>query len=66
MTDGKGAAPPTTAPNHQNTNTDKDAGRGQFTSGDGAAEDVQTGLAFIEHLNELGVPLFTAEPGGIT
>ena len=61
---GEGAAPPETAPDHQGTNTHKDAGRSQSTRGDGAGEDVQTGLAFIEHLDELGVPLFTAEPGG--
>lgn len=63
MTEGKGAAPQT-APRPQNTNTDKDAGRSQSSSGDGAGEDIHAGLAFIEHLNELRVPLFTAEPGG--
>ena len=63
MTDGKGAAPQT-APRHQDTNTDNDAGKGNFTSGDGAGDDVGAGLAFIEHLHEVGVRLFTAEPGG--
>jgi P4 family phage/plasmid primase-like protien len=64
VTDGKGAAPPKTAPRQQHTNTDKDAGKDDFTKGDGAGEDVQTGWAFIAHLNELGVSLFTAQPGG--
>ena len=60
MTDGKGAAAQT-APRHQNTNTDKDAGKRHFTSGDGAGEDIQTGLAFIGHLDELGIPLWVAQ-----
>ncbi len=41
MTDGKGATQPKTAPNHHKTNTDKDAGKRHFTSGDGAGEDIQ-------------------------
>jgi len=40
VTDGKGAAAQT-APRHQNTNTDKDAGKRHFSSGDGAGEDIQ-------------------------
>jgi AAA domain len=63
VTDGKGAVRQT-APRHHNTNTDQDAGKGDFTNGDRPSEDVRTGLGFIEHLDELGVPLFTAEPGG--
>ena len=61
MTDGKGATPPKTAPRHQNTNTDKDAGKSNFSNGDGAGEDIQTGLAFIGHLDELGIPLWVAQ-----
>ena len=40
MTDGKGTAAQT-APRHQNTNTDKDAGKRHFTNGEGAGEDIQ-------------------------
>jgi hypothetical protein len=40
VTDGKGAAAHT-APRHQSTNTDKDAGKRHFTSGDGAGERIQ-------------------------
>ena len=41
MTNGKGATPPKTAPHHQNTNTGKDAGKSNFSNGDGAGEDIQ-------------------------
>jgi Bifunctional DNA primase/polymerase, N-terminal len=59
VTDGKGATPPKTAPDHQNTN--KDAGKSHCSNDDGAGEDVQTGLAFIGHLDELGIPLWVAQ-----
>ncbi|WP_343577472.1 AAA family ATPase [Mycobacterium sp.] len=63
MINEKGAAS-RTAHGPQITNTDKDAGKSHSSNGDAAGEDVQIALAFIEHLAELGVSLFSAEPGG--
>jgi hypothetical protein len=37
---GKEAAPAETAPNHQHTNTDKDAGKSHSNNGDGAVADL--------------------------
>ena len=56
MTDGKGATPPKTAPNHQNTNTDKDAGKSNFTNGDGAGEGGQGYASAYPIYDERGWP----------
>ena len=45
----------------RDTTTDKDAGKSNFSNGDGADEDIQARLAFIGHLDELGIPLWVAQ-----
>ena len=67
MINAEGAAPPETAHlPEEDPNPDQGTGpESNSTSGDGAREGAETaGLAFVRHLDELGVPLFTAEPGG--
>ncbi|MGZ3385528.1 MAG: hypothetical protein ACXVB5_11505 [Isosphaeraceae bacterium] len=64
---GKGAAPPeTTHSPQEDPTTDQGTGpQSNSNSGDGAKEGIQTPeVAFVGHLYGLGVPLFTARPGG--
>lgn len=64
---GEGAAPPeTTHSPQEDPKTDQGTGpQSNSTSGNGAGEGGRDAeVAFVGHLYELGVPLFTARPGG--